>query len=697
MEIALQQKFNEESFYTFIRKDDEIKVYYGSDLMISVNLNDKKEVKQAIIYFLKIKVSVSWLSNTFGISRPTINRWFKIYKEEGISPLLELKYGPKKITDEIQAYIIAKFKDLNFCRNYKKIICEKVKENYDITIHWRSVSDILVKNGIDLSIKKNNRKLQVKKKRKEETKEHIISHAGLFFIYPYLIDLGIEKLFSSLKEIFKNTVYSVLEYIYGLLFLLASNKIKVEENIKLYENKEFKMVLGENGLPSLRSYRSYIPQIISRIDIVEFEYMLTRKYYKEHTECGELYIDGHFMPYHGKYETFKGYNPIRRFAQKGRVGYFINSAKGRPFFYILSDGYKDFREYLIEIAQNISEITTDKKRDALILVFDRGGWGKDFCDELGDKITFVCWRTGKALVPQEAKWEAVEIEKKTNDYGIYEKEIVEACEKKEQEENKIKRYIFIKRKDKTSLAFSNDPKRSLSDLVKILTKRWGLQENVFKSLKEIGIDKITSYNISQYPENWLLEETEVREVKNPQKKVIDERIACFKVEIKKLRENLGKLSVSCKKNDNKRMKRVINEISKKQDSLKLLYEERKHVQEKISIEEIIAVQDIVRLNSEKKKFLDLMKVLSYNVQQDIVDSIRPIYKNERDVNMFVRKILDQDGIVYRKNGSITISFRSFKSKKKNDVLNFLIEKANNMNIKHPILGTDMHFKCNYEC
>ncbi|MBN2532871.1 MAG: helix-turn-helix domain containing protein, partial [Spirochaetales bacterium] len=391
MEIILQKEFDDNTFYSFIREDHEMKIYYGGELMMCVNLNDSKEIKQAIIYFLKINVSVNWLSNTFEIARQTITKWYSIYEEYGINELMNFKKGPKKITDEIEAYIIAKFKDLNFCRNYKKTICEKVEEYFKIKIHWRSVSNVLVKNGIDISIKRNNRKIK-KTDSLIDTNEHICSHAGLFFIYPYLIRPGIEKLFSSVQHLFRNAQYSVMEYIYGLLFLLASDKIKVEENIKMYQNKQFEMIFGNNGLPSLRSYRSYIPKIIEGIDINEIEYMLAKNYYKEHTACHELYIDGHFMPYHGKYETFKGYNLIRRFAQKGRVGYFINNHEGRPFFYILSDGYKDFREYLIEIAKNITEITRDKKRNDLILVFDRGGWGKDFCDELGDKITFVCWR-----------------------------------------------------------------------------------------------------------------------------------------------------------------------------------------------------------------------------------------------------------------------------------------------------------------
>lgn len=287
------------------------------------------------------------------------------------------------------------------------------------------------------------------------------------------------------------------------------------------------------------------------------------------------------------------------------------------------------------------------------------------------------------------------IEKKTNDYDIYENESLEACEVVESagKGKRCKRYIFIKRGEKISLAFSNDSKRSLAELVKILTKRWGMQENVFKGLKEIGIDKISSYENSNYPEDWLFEESEDREVLNPQRRIIDERIAGLKTEIKKLTECLGKLSRSIKNNSSKRLEDMRSEIEKKEEMIRQLREEREHVAAKVNITEIIEAEDIVRLNSEKKKFFDLMKVLSYNVQQDIVDTIRPVYDNERDVNMFVREILDQEGTIEMSADSITISFRLFKSGKKNEVLKLLIENANNMNIRHPILNVTMRFRC----
>jgi transposase len=689
----LQGRFKDDSFYSFSRDNQQLKVFYGGELMMNIDLENQVELRRAIIFFLKIEVSINFLSNTFGIARQTIKQWYAIYKKDGFDALLNFRKGPKKINDEIRAYIIAKFKDLDFCRNYKQIICEKVCEHFGTTIHWRSVSEILTRSGIDLSVKRYNHDSRKKQRNLSATPtRHTSSHAGLFFIYPFLVSLGIEKLFSDVRGVFENARYGVMEYIYGLLFLFASNKITVEENIKMHDEKELESVLGKDGLPSLRSFRSYVPKIIAGINLKEFEYLLARNYYTKHASSSELYIDGHFMPYHGKYETFKGYNPIRRFAEKGRVGYFINSNEGRPFFYILSDGYKDFREYLREIAQNITRITQEKRNKEVILVFDRGGWGADFCEELGGVIRFICWRRGKAEVPAGAKWEQIEIEKKTNEYGVYKKEILEACETVETSRRGVKRYIFIRRKEgKVSLAYSNDPERNLGDLVRILTRRWGLQENIFKGLKGVGIDKISSYQIEDYPENWLLEESEEREVANPQRLIIEERMAAIKGDVKRLMEEAGALPVKKGKKGMKKRMKLDERIEEKKIELEKLRLEKERVPEKVSINEIIEAKDIVRLNSDKKKFFDLMKVLSYNVQQDVVDAIRPIYKNERDVNMFVRQLFDRDGAVEMGMDKILITFRPYRSKKKNDVLNFLIEKINAMEIRHPLINLKIVF------
>jgi len=48
---------------------------------------------------------------------------------------------------------------------------------------------------------------------------------------------------------------------------------------------------------------------------------------------------------------------------------------------------------------------------------------------------------------------------------------------------------------------------------------------------------------------------------------------------------------------------------------------------------------IDRLSSNKKKYFDLLNFLAFNVRKDIVEIIGPVYKDNRDVNQIVIKML----------------------------------------------------------
>jgi len=692
MAKAIQSIIIDDGFLTFEKtKDDIIKIYIGIQLLFFVYLKNLTEVRRAVIQLLNVSISINKVSQIFNISRPTITEWYRIYKNDGIEVLDKLKRGHTKITEEIQAYIIAKFKELNFIRNYKKIICEKIKEHFGITVHWSSVSKVLIKNGIDLSVKKNNKKIENVSAIKNED-EKFIEHAGLFFIFPFLKNINLKSLFASVENKFKDSYYKTLDYVFGLILLFCANMIEVEENIKNYSDKKLGEVLMKNKFPSLRSYRENIPKIIMDTDIEEFQFLLCKNYFEKNKECKEIYIDGHFLPYHGQSTIFKGYNSIRRFAMNGRTAYFLNNNDGRPFFFILSNEYKGFREYLLEIAKNLEKITGKKKQDDLLMVFDRGGYGKEFCDELTKHSEFICWKLGKPRLPDKADWHEIILENKANEYGNRELMKVSACEVLTSNDGRIERNIWIKKDEKISIAFSNNRNRSLDNLVRVLTKRWALQENIFKSLKKIGIDKISSYQKELYPENWLLVEYEIREVANPDKLIFKDKMNELKKEIKALNEKAGKKFI--KGDEEKTFQKLKNQIEIKQNELEILQSEMNKISDKINITELIQTKKIVKLSDEKKKFLDLIKILSYNVQQDIVDFILPVYENQRDANMFVRQLLRKSGKIKISGDKIIIKFEKFSSKRKTIVLNYLCNEINEMSIIHPLENKKIIFEVN---
>lgn len=687
MAQEIQGIFMHDGFLHFEKIKNFIKIYIGIQILYLVNLKNIIEVRIAIVHLRNIGISVNKLSKIFNLHRQTITDWYSIYLAEGIQALDDIKSGPKKINSEIVAYIIAKFNDLNFVRHYKNIICEKVKELYGITIHWASVSKILKKNKIDLSVKKNNKKLNTNEFETDNVKREFSEYAGLFLIFPFLKDFDFKTLFSDFDNIFKNKYYQMLDYFLGLILLLTSNLIKVEENIKNYSDKNLGVIIGKNNFPSLNSYRENLKTIINNVDIKKFEYMLCQKYFASNKECRELYIDGHFLPYYGLSNIFKGYNPIRRFAMKGRMAYFLNNAEGRPFFFILSNGYKGFREYLKEIVLDLENITDRKD---ILLIFDRGGYGKDFCDDLSKDCEFICWKLGKINLPEKPNWQEITLEHQGNEYGETVKIKVEACERLEIEKDKVKREIWIKKGDKISPAFTNNNNRSLESLVIALTNRWALQENIFKALKGMGIDAISSYKKELYPENWLFVEDEIRKVANPQKKIIKEKLNKIKKEMKVLNEKAGKKYF--KGQINKSLSKIKQELEIKEKEFQSLKNELDKMPDKIEITELIKSKGIIKLDAEKKKFLDLVKILSYNAQQDIVDFIIPIYKDRRDVNMFVRQLLRKSGEIIISESSVKIIFKKFSSRRKTKSLKYLCDKINDMNFPHPILNKKIAFE-----
>lgn len=698
MSKTTQLRFKDDSFYSIVKDGNKGTILYGDDPVMAFDLTNHLETRRAVIYLINIDVSINWIAKALGFHRQTITNWRKIYMQEGIEALDHIRKGPKKITSEIIAFIIAKYKELDHQKNYKKNICAQVKKNFNIDIHWRSICQILVENGINISDRRYNRKKKNDQPQQNIIREAICEHAGLFFIYGFLNKFNFTDFFSKVQKMFKNAHYKAEEYLFGLYMLFAANMIDVEENIKMHEDKKLHLLLGLNGLPSLRSFRRYLPQLIEQWDAEKMQQQLTKNYFLKNPVADEIYIDGHFMPYNGQYNTFSGYNPIRRFVQKGRSGYFLHNGDGRPFYYILSDGYQGFREYLLEISQKINSICRNKKKRNILLIFDRGGWGKTFCADLAEKIRFICWRTGKSQPAADSQWKKILIYHRGNEYGEQISQTIEATEKVEPGKNKnpVHRYIFIRKEDKVSLAYSNDPDRSLEELVLSLTGRWGLQENVFKSLKKIGIDRISSYQYEKYPAEWLLERGQKQLVKNPELKILDEKILKIKKEIVRIQKQPQFATNDVKTNTTavRKKRQLIWIISRKEKKIASLEQEHKALPEKIYLKDLIESKGIVRLNSEKKRFMDFVKVISYNIQQDIVDAIRPVYNNERDINMFVRQLLNRNARLSATADCIKIHFEKFHSPRKNRALNFLIELSNEHKIRHPILNKKLFFCAN---
>ena len=107
------------------------------------------------------------------------------------------------------------------------------------------------------------------------------------------------------------------------------------------------------------------------------------------------------------------------------------------------------------------------------------------------------------------------------------------------------REIWIKSGQKVSPALSNDFDLSLPELVAALTGRWGNQENMFKDLKDHGIDRIHSYQNEPYSAEHLydrgLEDRDKdiqHEIGNPEIRKINQELKALRTDREKLEQRI---------------------------------------------------------------------------------------------------------------------------------------------------------------
>jgi hypothetical protein len=651
----------------------------------------------------------------FGVNRRTVSRIHKLYKKEGISGLNDYRKGRYRVEKFLKDFIITKYLELGNTRGYQKIILEEVKQKAKEGLFARSISRSNMQKIIlmhkrkmkaqqefekeeALRKEKDKESREKKKKAKQQSREaaerlqselfeseekDCVQHGGAAAVIPFLTEFGLQEFLpdnSEEKKLFNNSEMTV-----SYTTLNAASLVEVEQDFKLLARYQMGGIIGRVKLPSLSLYRERIPQIVTQMDMSQVMVDAAKKAHKLFGFTKVVYIDGHFMPYYGKSAILYGYCSQRRLAMHGREYFFVHDASGLPVYAAISDGYRKMKHYIEKVDGKLREIygVGDKE---LLEIFDRGGYSKKFCVGIADRINFICWRSDAAAIPAitESEWVDVSVPLQPNEYGDVKVKKLKAWERKrefESEGKKVKfREIWIRSGKKISPALTNEFKLQLTDVVVTLTSRWGKQENMFKELKEHGIDRIHSYRKEFYTEEFLyrkgLEDKEqgvCHEINNPKIRKIKKEISGLRHEKVKLAAKIEKLKSKRKEKEKKALKRKYAGIKRKIENR---IKKCEQLPKKVRMLDRIEEEKIVRLADGKKLFFDWLKMNSIWAKRKIIEIVKPIYKDLRDVNRFVRSILRSRTYVCRKGNALQVSFPPQSSGKAEKALEILCEYLN---------------------
>ncbi|MEW5813827.1 MAG: putative transposase [Spirochaetota bacterium] len=519
-----------------------------------------------------------------------------------------------------------------------------------------------------------------------EGEERCVEHGGCSAVIPFLDDYGLADYIPPDEEDcrFSNTELAVTYAV-----LNAAEIAKVEQDFKLLPSYEMGGMLGKVKLPSVSLYRQRIPLIAAQMDMRDVIFESSKRMHELLSFSEVVYVDAHFMPYYGARDILHGYYPQKRLAMHGREYFFVHERDGLPVYATISDGYRKTQHYIKDVDEKLRAIYGATKK-GLLEVFDRGGYSKEFCVGISETIRFICWRSDAKEVPKEiraADWIEVRVEQQGNGYGQVKEKKLYACEIKAEfkaERKKAKfREIWISKGKKTSPALSNDFETPLEDLVQHLTRRWGAQENMFKELKDHGIDRIHSYRKEAFTEGLLyrlgLENRDqgiCHEIDNPERRTSNKRISNLRVQKKRMSDRIIELEKNGKKKEALKIKRKHQALSRQ---ITNQIEKRDALPRKVNLFERIKHKGIVRLSDEKKLFFDWLKMNAIWAKREIVEIVKPFYKDLRDVNKFVKSILNSRTYVRKSGDVLHVSFPQQRSKKAVEALAQLCATLNESN------------------
>jgi len=702
--------------YAVKEPDDYVRIYWGPLPFYAYKQNDPEAIKIGIVMLANQGMSYQSIAELFGINRHTVSNIQAIYEKSGIQGLRNHHQGPERIDEATCAFVITEYARLNGVRGYQNMILDTIAEKAKEGIFPCAISRSKMQKIIQAHKEATRKRQEEKRKEEEHAKEQkqqtqsrrqakeaetgkgpgqselvllqertCVEHGGAALVIPLLGQLGLGKALPEEPE-HEDKLYSIGELAVSFAVLNAAQLAEVEQDFKLAHSDQMGGIIGRIRLPCLSVFRQRIPQAVEKMDMPSVMMNSGRIAVSHFGMTRIAYIDGHFMPYYGETKTLYGYNTQKRLAMPGREYVYVHDESGVPIFASLSDGYRKMQHYVESLDGAIRDIYGAGEKE-ILEVFDRGGYSRGFLIGICDRIKFICWRTDGRGVPDVPRdeWIDSSVEHQGNTIEDVRWKTMQAWERLTTLESEGKkgefREIWIKSGNKVSPALSNDLDTPLPDLVAALTGRWGNQENMFKDLKDHGIDRIHSYQNEQYNAEHLYErgledrdEGVRHEIGNPEIRKISRML-------KDLRKEKGKLErriETAKKGETEEVTGLREKLEGIVLRIENLKAERDTLPKTILMMDRIENDGILRLCDGKKMFFDWLKMNAIWSKKMLIETAKPFYMDLRDVNKFVLSILQSRTYVCRKGDILDVAFPRQRSKNGGLALEAICESLNKM-------------------
>jgi len=490
------------------------------------------------------------------------------------------------------------------------------------------------------------------------------------------------------------------------LFYLDVFGFRSMEDFKRAYREEFGVLVGRAQSPSLFTLRRFLHKVRELKKGEELIDEFAVSYLKSDLATwGVMYIDGHFMPYYGQHPISKGWHGVRQIPMKGSYNFLAVDERFSPWLFLIRSSSEDLLQKipeLIEKAKRIGEKAgvSRERLDKLIVLFDREGYSAELYRYLDGRdqgegkrrALFISWaKYADKWVNDFAEEELSKVVRVT--YQIQEAEEIQYLEttRSMSKYGKIRAVVIQSGGDKRAAIYTNGAEDEIGAprIVQLICHRWG-EEN---AIKELLLKHLINYTPGYVSEE--LEEQPL--VANPQVTELKKKRAGLVSELKRLKIELAdhvlKQPGDRRRTTPRSQAEVLESIALAESAILLTDQQLDKLRPEISFAEAHDGEKLRRLDYEKKRILDSIKVFVYNLKTQLCRMLLSHYDRQKEILPALSMIVERAGYLKLEGGRLRVTLRRFKDREIDYAARHLCEDLNRM---RPVTLDRFQFPIDYQ-
>lgn len=457
------------------------------------------------------------------------------------------------------------------------------------------------------------------------------------------------------------------ETLFLVLAFLALARCRSLEQTRYESPGEWGKLVGLDRIPEVRTLRTKLGQLCaSPGQAAGWSGELAREWMADQGDrAGVYYADGHVRVYHGSLtELPRRYVSRERLCLRGVTDYWVNALAGQPFFVVsqaVTAGLiAALRTHVIPRLKaeapgqpSAAALAADPLLIRWVLVFDREGFSPDFFAELAaERIAVLTYH--KYPGPP---WPEEEFVAQPVSLANGETTSMALAERGTQLSNGLW-MREVRRRTETghqTAILTTSWRTPMTTVAPWMFGRWS-QENFFRYMTEhYGLDQLAEYGTEPLPETTT--------VVNPAWRQADRQVRQYQVRLTKNQAAFGQLSLEQPLEPNgveafMQQKSALQQtVEEQQQQLQELKRQRQQTPHHLALKELPEAQRFQQLKTEKKHFVDTIKLIAYRAETAMASVVREKLARAEDARSLLRQLYQTAGDLHPDEAAKTLTVR----------------------------------------